>query len=90
MSITEILEKYNNGYGDGVMDYNIPALEADLEKLLEDRAIAFSFWVSVNYDRIDSQVPFGKWVASYGFDESELTLSELYALFLTNKSKTDE
>ena len=96
MSITEILEKYTSTESvtgeqhSAIMEYDFPSLSANLEKLLMDKAIAFAEWTRQSRYK---QFSDGKeW-----FDEKEpgnrigriYTTSELYALFLTNKTKEE-
>jgi hypothetical protein len=94
MSIKEILEKYLHDDDGAYILYpeDFPALERDLSQLLEDRAKEFCEWVRHRY--LMNVTNPANWYSIHDvFNDpkarSLYTTSELYALFLTNKSKTD-
>ena len=88
--LTEILEAYADNrqeyYESGKPTdphYGATALNA-IKKLLEDRAKEFAIWCNRNHRYIEADM----WMVKFTKDPNRTT-SELYALFLTNKNKTD-
>jgi hypothetical protein len=91
MSITEILEKYAQDTFDEFVAKEIPshffpALTSELEQHEADVAVKFAEWIDRNGYFIDEQ---GGWFSSSWIMIANDS-SELYALFLTNKNKTDD
>lgn len=83
MSIKEILEKYREANGlIGIHPASMELLHAELEQEM----FGFAQWAADHYYYAGKD----KWIDQPGSTHEGLTTSELYALFLTNKNKTDE